>query len=176
MTNDEIFLKLSERFPQGILGKEETKPDCSLKVDPSAIHEVLKFLRDELNFETLHCVTGIDYPALPALCVLYHPGSYTHKTIIALKVYLPRTDDAKVSSVTDLYKAANWHERETYDMYGIQFTNHPDLRRILCPEDWVGFPLRKDYVTPDYYNGMPVPLSFGDDSAAEGGSTKEGAH
>lgn len=170
MTFEDIFSKLSQKFPQGILGKEDTKPDASIKVDPTAIHDVLKYLRDELNFETLHLVSGVDYPALPALCVVYHPGSYTHKMIVPLKVYLPRTDEASVMSVTDLYKAANWHERETYDMYGIQFLNHPDHRRILCPEDWVGFPLRKDYVTPDYYNGMPVPLFFEDGAPTEGGA------
>lgn len=170
MTFDDVFSKLSAKFPKGILAKEETKPDASIKVDPSAIHEVLKFMRDELNFETLHMVSGVDYPSLPALCVVYHPGSYHHKMIVPLKVYLPRTDDAKVTSVTDLYKAANWHERETYDMFGIQFLNHPDHRRILCPEDWKGFPLRKDYVTPDYYNGMPVPLYFEDGAPTEGGA------
>jgi NADH-quinone oxidoreductase subunit C len=170
MTFDDIFSKLSAKFPKGVLGKEETKPDASIKIEPSAIHEVLKYMRDELNFETLHMVSGVDYPALPALCVVYHPGSYHHKMIVSLKVYLPRTDEAKVTSVTDLYKAANWHERETYDMFGIQFLNHPDHRRILCPEDWKGFPLRKDYVTPDYYNGMPVPLYFEDGAPTEGGA------
>ena len=170
MTFDDIFSRLSQKFPKGILGKEETKPDASIKVAPEAIHEICQFLRDELQFETLHMVSGVDYPALPALCVVYHPGSYTHKMIVALKVYLPRTDEAKVASITDLYKAANWHERETYDMFGIQFINHPDHRRILCPEDWQGFPLRKDYVTPDYYNGMPVPLFFEETAPTEGGT------
>ena len=77
-----------------------------------------------------------------------------------MKAYLPREGTPSIATISDIYKAANWHERETYDMFGIQFTGHPDHRRILCPEDWVGHPLRKDYVAPDYYNGMPVPLYF----------------
>ena len=72
MTFEDIFSRLSQKFPKGILGKEETKPDSSIKVAPEAIHDVCRFLRDELQFETLHMVSGVDYPALPALCVVYH--------------------------------------------------------------------------------------------------------
>ena len=92
--------------------------------------------------------------------MVYHFASYQHKTIVALKAYLPRQEGASIPSLVSLFIAADWLERETYDMFGIQFTEHPDHRRILMPEDWTGFPLRKDFVTPDYYNSMPVPLSF----------------
>ena len=171
MNFDVILAKLTEKFPKGVLGKEETLPHASFKVEAHAIHSMVKYLRDELGFETLHLVSGVDYPKLPSLCVVYHLGSYQHRTVVALKVYLERSDKAKIASICDLYKAANWHERETFDMYGIQFENHPDHRRILCPDDWVGYPLRKDYATPDYYNGMPVPLSF--EAPA---STTDGGH
>jgi NADH-quinone oxidoreductase subunit C len=160
MTFDEIFQKLQTKFGAAIQGKEDTKPDPAIKVDGAKIREIITYIKTDLQFETLGSLGGVDYPALPALCVAYHPQSYTHKMIICLKVYLPRNDSASVPSISDIFKAANWMERETYDMFGINFTGHPDHRRILCPEDWVGYPLRKDYATPDYYNGMPVPLYF----------------
>jgi len=119
-------------------------------------------MKNQLQFETLACITGLDYPKIPAYCVAYHPTSYTHSMIVTLKAYLPREDGISLQSISDIYNAAIWLERETWDLLGIKFENHPDLRRILLPEDWTGFPLRKDYVTPDYYNGIPVPLTFND--------------
>jgi NADH-quinone oxidoreductase subunit C len=162
MTFDEIHKAITTKFPSAVLEKQDTKPDPSLKIDPKQIHAVIKYLRDELNFESLHNLGGIDYPAIPALCVAYHPFSYTHKLFVCLKVYLPREGEPHVQSICDLFKAANWMERETYDLFGIRFDGHPDHRRILMPPDWEGYPLRKDYVVPDYYNGMPVPLYFDD--------------
>lgn len=170
MNFDDVYQRLSSQFPGKVLEKTDTKPDPSLKVAPDAIHDVAKYLRDELGFESLQNLNGIDYPALPALSVIYHFFSFQHKVMVAVKTYLPREEGPKIRSLCDLYKSANWQERETYDLYGIHFEGHPDHRRILMPPDWVGYPLRKDYVTPDYYNGMPVPLYFGD---LEGGS-KEG--
>jgi NADH-quinone oxidoreductase subunit C len=172
MTFEDVFQKLQEKFPKGILGKEDTKPDPFIKVAPEEIHAVILAMRDVLHFETLGCLSGVDYPATPALCVVYHLVSYTHKMVVPLKVTLPREPGVGVRSICDIYKAANWLERETWDLVGIHFEGHPDLRRILCPEDWVGHPLRKDYVTPDYYNGMPVPLYFDDTAGSE--SKKEG--
>jgi NADH-quinone oxidoreductase subunit C len=74
----------------------------------------------------------------------------------ALRVYVP-LDDLHIPSVSRIWRTADWHEREGYDMFGILFDGHPDMRRILLPTDWEGHPLRKDYKTPDYYNGMKVP-------------------
>ena len=173
MTFDEIHQKLQNRFPSAVLERADTKPDPYLKIDAAQIHDVVKFLRDELQFETLGSLGGIDYPKLPAYCVAYHPVSYTHKMHLCLKVFLPREDGVSVRSIADLFKAADWLERETYDMFGIHFTGHPDHRRILMPNDWEGYPLRKDFQTPDYYNGMPVPLSFEDNHA---GGTDAGGH
>ncbi len=172
MNFDDIQKHILAKFPKAILERQETKPDPSLKIAPDQIHSVVKYLRDELNFETLGNLSGVDYPSLPALCAVYHPVSYTHKLVVCLKVYLPREEAPRIASICDLYKAANWMERETYDMYGIHFDGHPDHRRILMPNDWVGYPLRRDYVTPDYYNGMPVPLYF-DDPQEE---TPKGGH
>ena len=66
-------------------------------------------------------------------------------------------EEVEIPSVSDIWKTANWHEREAFDLVGLKFTNHPDMKRILLPKDWEGHPLRKDYETPDFYNGMPVP-------------------
>ena len=87
--------------------------------------------------------------------VVYHLLSYTHGHTFALKVHLPR-EEARVATVESVWRVANWHEREAYDMFGIAFTGHSDLRRILLPDDWIGHPLRKDWVDPDFYNGMHV--------------------
>lgn len=172
MTLDEVFSKLQSKFSsQVILGKDETKPDASIKVEGSKIKDIAQFLRDEMQFETLSCISGVDFPALPAYAVVYHFFSYAHKQMLPLKVLLPRQEGVCVPSIVEIFKAANWLERETYDLMGVTFTGHPDHRRILCPEDWVGHPLRKDYQTPDYYNGMPVPLFFDEADQAPAGGT-----
>lgn len=162
MTFDDIHEKLKAKFPTGILEKLDTKPDPTLKVDPKQLHAIVAYLKSDLEFQTITCVSGMDYPKLPALAVAYHFHSYTHKLIVGLKAYLPRDGKASIQSLCDLYKGANWLERETYDMFGIQFEGHPDPRRVLMPLDWEGFPLLKDFQTPDFYNGMPVPLFFED--------------
>ena len=92
--------------------------------------------------------------------VVYHLFSMKHKHSLVLKVILPRWKDDKpgelpeVPSVSGLWSTADWHEREVYDLSGVYFTGHPNLRRILCPEDWVGHPLRKDYEMPLEYHGI----------------------
>jgi len=85
--------------------------------------------------------------------VVYHLASLSHGHRIVLKAIVPR-DDPHIASVAAIYPTANWHERETYDLMGIVFDGHPDLRRILLPDDWEGHPLRKDYVFPESYHGI----------------------
>ena len=87
--------------------------------------------------------------------VVYHLYSYTHRHKFVLKVQLPR-EDPSVPTVEGVWGVAKWQERESYDFYGIQFTGHSDLRRILLPDDWEGHPLRKDWVDPEYYHGLHV--------------------
>ena len=91
------------------------------------------------------------------MTVVYHLGSSSYKHKIALKVEVGR-DEPKVPTVERVWRIANWHERETYDMYGIVFEGHSDLRRILCPDDWEGYPLRKDYQVQEFYRGIKVEV------------------
>ena len=117
---------------------------------------VAEHLRREpaLAFDMLLCLTGVDYVAQDQLAVVYDLRSSTHRHEFAIKVFTDRASPA-IPSVMDLWPAADWHEREAYDMLGIVFDGHQDLRRILLPEDWVGYPLRKDYAFPREYHGIP---------------------
>ncbi|MCC7204229.1 MAG: NADH-quinone oxidoreductase subunit C [Phycisphaeraceae bacterium] len=108
-----------------------------------------------LAFDWLSCLTAVDYAADQKLAAAYDLRSTRHGHEIAVKVYLDR-DKPELPTVMDLWPAADWHEREAYDLMGIRFTGHTDLRRILLPEDWIGHPLRKDYVFPRQYQGIPA--------------------
>jgi len=124
-----------------------------------AIVEVARFCKDDpdLAFDNLMCQAAVDYPkeTPPRMEMVYHLLSYRHDHTFALKVHLPR-ENPQVATVEGVWGVANWHEREAYDMFGIAFVGHSDLRRILLPDDWVGHPLRKDWQDPDFYNGMHV--------------------
>ena len=110
----------------------------------------------ELYFDMLSCLTAIDNgPATGTVEVVYNLYSIPFNHQVALKVVLPR-DGAEVDSVQDIWKTANWHEREAWDMFGISFKGHPDLRRILMPADWDGHPLRKDYKQQESYRGVKL--------------------
>ena len=116
------------------------------------------FLRDssDLQFDSLMNLSGVDEPKAGLLSVYYHLESTKLKHKITLKVSTDR-NKPEVTTVTEVWKGADWHEREAYDMFGIIFLNHPDLRRILMPYDWdAGYPLRKDYENPEFYLGMKV--------------------
>lgn len=114
------------------------------------------FRHPELYFDSLSCLTGLDNGSESGTMeVIYHLYSIPFNHHLALKVTVPRATPA-VDSVISIWKTADWHEREAFDMYGIKFNNHPDLRRILMPADWEGFPLRKDYQTQEEYRGITV--------------------
>ncbi len=98
-------------------------------------------------------LTAIDWPKEEKIQIVYHLFSYAHNHQIVLKVDLPR-DNPKIATVEGQWKVANWFEREVYDLFGVIFEGHSDLRRIMLPEDWVGFPLRKDYVEQEEYDGI----------------------
>ncbi len=122
------------------------REEVSFRVSPEQIHAAAQMLRDELAFDALLDLTAVDYwpEGQPRFQVVYQFYSYTHNVALRLRVPVPE-DRAEVPSLVDLYPSANWYEREVWDMFGIHFSGHPDLRRILMPYDWVGHPLRKDY-------------------------------
>jgi NADH-quinone oxidoreductase subunit C len=103
----------------------------------------------------LRCISAVDRPAENAIELSYELLSIPFARSAALKVRLDRTRP-EIDSVSAIWPAANWHEREAYDLMGVHFRNHPDLRRILMPDDWVGHPLRKDYRDPVEYRGLRV--------------------
>lgn len=134
-----------------------TTPQTIL-VTPTALINVASELHanPQTYFDQLSCVTGIDNgPEAKTMEVIYHLYSIPNNISLALKIMLSR-DKLIVPSLCSVWKSANWLERETYDMYGILFEGHPDLRRILMPADWEGYPLRKDYSEQDKYREIQV--------------------
>jgi NADH-quinone oxidoreductase subunit C len=148
LPGERVLERLRERFPNVSIQRQEGEAvrDFTLHVPAEALVEICTFLRDDpgLDFAMLSWIAGLDWlPRHPRFEVVYGLLSLTHNARITLKVAV--TDEQpRVPTVTPVWATADWHERETYDFYGIQFTGHPDLTRILLPEDWVGWPLRKD--------------------------------
>lgn len=119
--------------------------ELTLEVRPAKIASVCGFLKYDQSFVRLSSVTAVDrYPAEPRFEVVYHLYSLDRKERIRLKCRL-RGEDPAIESVTSVWRGAGWYEREVFDLFGIQFLGHPDLRRIMMPDDWEGHPLRKDY-------------------------------
>ena len=154
-----IIERLQKKFGDKITAVEVEALNPGVVVATDAIAEVAAFARSEpeLAFDNLMCLSGVDYPKEdpPRLEVVYNLFSYEHRHTFVLKVHLPR-EEPSVPTVESVWGVANWHEREAYDMFGIVFAGHSDLRRILLPDDWQGYPLRKDWEDPDFYNGMRV--------------------
>ncbi len=148
----QIYERLKQRFPEAIL-ETGGKPDGFAVVDAAAIVDVCRFLRDdsETAIDCLSNETGVDYK--DRIEVVYHLFSYKHRHSCVLKVKLPR-ENPVVATVEGIWSAANWMEREIFDLLGVTFEGHSDMRRILMPEDWPGHPLRKDFVEPQEYHGI----------------------
>jgi NADH-quinone oxidoreductase subunit C len=106
-------------------------------------------------FDYLECITGVDYPDDKKIAVVYHLYSYSKKHRIVLKAFLDREDPA-IPTLVNVWSCANWQERECFDLLGVIFEGHPDLRRLLLPDDWEGYPLRKDYEEKDSYHDIPT--------------------
>jgi NADH-quinone oxidoreductase subunit C len=155
MDASEIYQRLEKQFAGDVSDFNDQALDPFLKVKDSSIVPVCTFLRDEpdLTFEVLSDLTALDLPKDNQFQVVYHLYSYPYHHQIVLKVDLPR-EGPRVKTVEGVWKAANWLEREVFDLFGIHFEGHSDLRRILLPEDWIGHPLRKDYVEQEEYDGI----------------------
>jgi NADH-quinone oxidoreductase subunit C len=173
MAGEQFVQELRRQFGSHITGQNLEAIDPWIEVAPEGLIDVCRHLRDDPNlaFDMLNCITAVDYfepdPKKaaktgwePHLELVYHLSSIRKKHTLVLKVMLPRWKDdqpgllPEVPSVTDIWSTADWHEREVYDLSGVRFLGHPNLRRILCPEDWVGHPLRKDYEMPLEYHGI----------------------
>jgi NADH-quinone oxidoreductase subunit C len=174
MTAAAIADVLETQFGSAITAKNAAAMDPSVTVDPANLVEVCTFLRDDprLKFEMLNDITGVDYLETdakkaakagfePHLEVLYHLSSFTFPgRRFTVKLSLPRwrndvpNDLPQVPSVCSVWRAADWHEREVFDLVGVEFLGHPDHRRILMADDWIGHPLRKDFEYPLEYHGI----------------------
>jgi NADH-quinone oxidoreductase subunit C len=118
--------------------------ELTIEVAPENILEALRRLKHELKFERLSTVTGVDrYPAEPRYEIVYHLQSIAGKQRLRLKARVPG-ENPEIESAFPVYRSANWYEREVFDLFGVRFLNHPNLTRIMLPDDWVGHPLRKD--------------------------------
>ncbi|MDK2833783.1 MAG: dehydrogenase subunit [Methanolobus sp.] len=137
---------LSTQFPDAVYDtKVESKIRILAKVKPENVKDVCAYLKENLSFGHLCCEFGVDYPGRNEIEVVYVIGSYEHPVVLTLKALLPR-DNPEIESVVSVYWNANWYERETYELLGVKYLNHPELRPLVLPEDMLGeWPLRKDY-------------------------------
>ncbi len=144
MTNEEIKNTVTSLFPS--VTYDETGEFLTLLVPPTEFHQVMDALRynAEFHFNYLFCLTCIDWKT--HFMMVYHLLSRTHRHNIVVKAKLDNIKDPKIDTVADIWQTANFHEREVYDLFGVKFNNHPDLRRLFLTEDWDGYPLRKNYV------------------------------
>jgi len=155
MKVENIAALLGAQFGEKIIESKLDSLNPWSVVSPPAILDVCRFLNADgrLLFDHLELLGGVDFKDRIEVVYILYSMTFRHR--YTLKCYLPR-ENPVVPSVASVWRAADWHERETYDMFGVVFSGHGDLRRILCPDDWEGYPLRKDYKFPDRYGNMPV--------------------
>jgi len=167
VTPEEIHSRLLEHFGDGIVTGLVQSDESDAKnpivydpaqtmVDAASIADVAAHCRedDALLFDSLMCLSAVDRDE--RLSVVYNLHSMTLKHVACLRVDVPRLE-AVVASVERVWKTADWHEREAHDLMGIAFSGHRDIRPLILPEGWEGYPLRKDYVAQEVYRGMKVP-------------------
>lgn len=173
MRGPDFLERLDEALPGAVVHRELTALDPWIEVASARIAEVCGWLRSSspVRFDSLECITAVDWYEpdpkkaakvswQPHLELVYHLWSTAARVSLVVKTKLPRWHGdvpgqlPELPSVCGVWRGANWHEREVFDLSGVRFTGHPDLRRILCPEDWEGYPLRKDYEQPFEYHGI----------------------
>jgi NADH-quinone oxidoreductase subunit C len=152
-----VHARLREQFGDVVGPLEGSGVNAWATVDPARIRDVAAFAKSDpaLRFDCLSNLSGVDYPKQGHIQIVYHLLSYPLRHVFVLKVNANR-DDPVVATVSDVWSHADWQEREVFDLLGVTFEGHPDLRRILMPEDWPGHPLRKDFVEPQEYHGIPT--------------------
>ena len=183
MSYEDIRNRIEQRCPGAIVGGDADAAQPYLEIAPMDMGAVAAVMREDLGFDRLLVLSGIDMegfdekgkgkhraigqyeedgsvrPVGPEgtgeLGACYHLEAYDRHERIALKTRVPR-ENPQIATTALVWPTANWHERETFDMYGIEFVGHPDLRRLLLPEDWEGWPLRKDYEMPKSWQGVPL--------------------
>ncbi|HYZ93527.1 MAG TPA: NADH-quinone oxidoreductase subunit C, partial [Actinomycetota bacterium] len=145
--------RIRERIPEGVDEGTDGVDMPVLVVSKERLAEVLTFLRDQFAFDLLSDVSAVDWlPREPRYDVNYHLYSTKTNDRLRVKVHLPDEESPHIPSVFGIWPTADWHEREVFDFFGIVFDDHPDLKRILMPDEWIGHPLRKDYPV----GGVPV--------------------
>jgi NADH/F420H2 dehydrogenase subunit C len=144
MDNVQLKDQVEGIVPEAIF--EESKQFLTVNVSPDRLHQLLKSLKErpDMSFDYLFCIAGVDIQ--DKLMVVYHLESTTHLHYIVVKTGTEDREKPELDSVVDLYIGAELHENEIFDLFGIVFKGHPNLRRLFMPDDWVGYPLRKDYV------------------------------
>ena len=162
MTFLEIKNLLIHKFGDQVILQEVLGLQPQLLVAASEIVDVCSFLKNNADtfFDLLSSITALDNsPTEATLDIIYHFYSIPHEHHLIIKVTIDRGNEnlqPNIDSISSVYRTADWHEREAFDFFGIEFNNHPDLRRILLPTDWEGHPLRKDYKAQQYYHGIEV--------------------
>lgn len=149
-----ILERLTSRFGEAVKGEDAHAGDPYVMTAPEQLLAVMTHLKQDgdLSMDFLQCLTGVDYPP-EHIAVVYHLYSYLHRHNLVIRVMLDRKAP-QVESVAGLWPVAEWHERECFDLLGVDFPGNRDLRRLLLPEDWEGHPLRKDYQEPDEIAGI----------------------
>ncbi|HYP08805.1 MAG TPA: NADH-quinone oxidoreductase subunit C [Bryobacteraceae bacterium] len=141
-----VVAALLARFPDAVTAGVLRLNELALEIDPAQILEVCRFLKNEQGFRRLSAITGVDWhPMEPRFEVVYLLHSMERRADrLRLKCRL-HGDNAEIESITSIWPGANWYERETFDLFGVRFRNHPNLTRIMMPDEWIGHPLRKDF-------------------------------
>ena len=146
MTKEDLQQKALSIFPEAEISLETAKEYINITIPSEKLHEVAEKLKNdpETQFDFLFCLSGVDWPEY--MEVVYHLRSTKLGHELVLRGKMTDRENARIDSVCDLWKTAEFHEREVFDLFGVHFNNHPDLRRIFLEDDWVGHPMRKDYV------------------------------